>query len=383
MKKSKPQKGWTSEEIARLQILVEDGLSYTDIGVKLGRTSTSVEHAIRRYGIAKKIARKDDLFLGKRVNPRKLTYKDLNELSRYIGSKLVEGYEVVKLKEPKLIKYKERREEVSILDISDVHIGMVNTVFDSQKGTKIVTYNMEIFEKELTTLQDSIFQIHEILRNSYKLRKLVVFMLGDIITNDRIFKEQAFEVEKVVGLQIWDGVAYFAQFFNNLLRIYEEIEVVCVVGNHGRSLPDSYEEPVENNFEYHLYKILEKQFEKSKRIKIIVPASRRYIYPVFGWKHLIEHGDSLRGFTDNSIEKQIKELSLNIGGFDVMHFGHVHKLKEREIADKVIVKQNGCWIEKDSYAFKKFKTYSVPKQHFFGCNEKRAETWAYKIDLRG
>lgn len=383
MKNNKPQKGWTQEEIARLQVFVEEGLSYTDIGVRLNRTSTSVEHAIRRYGIAKKVARNEDLFLSGKVNPKKLTYKDMEELSRYIGQKITEGYQVVNLPEPKVIPSKAKREEVSILDISDVHIGMVNTVFDSTKGHRVVTYNMDIFAKELDTLQTSIFQIHEILRNSYKLKKLVIFMLGDIITNDRIFKEQAFEVEKVVGLQIWDGVAYFSKFFTNLLKVYEEIEVVCVVGNHGRSLPDSYEEPVENNFEYHLYKILEKQFEKSKRIKIIVPSSRRYIYPVLGWKHLIEHGDSLNGFSDNSIEKQIKELSLNIGGFDVMHFGHVHKLKEREIADKVIVKQNGCWIAMDSYGFKKFKTYSVPKQHFFGCNEKRAETWAYKIDLRG
>ena len=65
-----------------------------------------------------------------------------------------------------------------------------------------------------------------------------------------------------------------------------------------------------------------------------------------------------------------------------MHFGHLHQLKEMEISDKVIVKQNGCWIYKDLYAWNKFKNYTVPKQHFFGCNDKRPETWSYKLDLR-
>jgi hypothetical protein len=72
-----------------------------------------------------------------------------------------------------------------------------------------------------------------------------------------------------------------------------------------------------------------------------------------------------------------------MGGFDVFHMGHVHKCKEIEITDKVICKINGGWIPKDSWAFKLFKTYSLPKQHFFGCNEHRPETWAYKLDLRG
>ena len=38
---------------------------------------------------------------------------------------------------------------------------------------------------------------------------------------------------------------------------------------------------------------------------------------------------------------------------------------------------------RNAYSFKKYKNYSIPKQHFFGCNAKRPETWAYKIDLRG
>ncbi len=236
--------------------------------------------------------------------------------------------------------------------------------------------------KELEKLTKSIFKIHSILRNSYNLKELTINVMGDMITNDRIFQEQVFEIEKCAGLQVWDAINYFSMFFNSLLKIYDKITIVCVVGNHGRSVSNSYNEPVENNFEYFIYKTWEKQFADSKRINVIVPTTRRYVHSICGWKHLIEHGDLIRGASANAIEKQIKDLSLSMGGFDVMHKGHLHKLKEDEIADKVIVKHNGCWIEKDNYGFNLFKSYSVPKQWFFGCNEKRPETWNFKIDLR-
>ena len=374
------QINWTVEKRKLIEAYLENGYNYSEISKKTGWSYDQIKHAVKRYNIKSDLDENTLLF----TKPtKKLKTEDITKLARLIGQNLYDNYQVVKLQEPKALKFKGRKEEHSILDISDVHVGMKNEVFDSDVGKKIMTYDMNIFKQELNTLQKSIFDIHTILNNSYNLRELTIFFLGDLITNDRIFKEQHLEIEKVVGLQVWDAVNYFTSFFNNLLRIYEKINIVGVVGNHGRSLPDSYEEPVENNFEYFIYKIWEQQFSDSKRIKVIVPSTRRYIHKVYNWKHLIEHGDSMRGSSDNYIEKQIKDLTINVGGFDIMHFGHFHKLKEKEIGDKVIVKQNGSWILKDSYAFKKYKQYSIPKQFFFGCSERRPETWNYKIDLRG
>ncbi len=369
---------WNDDKKALLQAYLNQGLTYAEIAKKLSLSYDQIKHAIRRYSL--KITDTESSLFVKPKN--QLKRDDVTQLARLIGEKLYENYKVIKLQEPNPIKTKGKREEISILDISDVHIGMINEVFDSDAGKKVITYNMDIFKNELENLQRSIFEIHSILSNSYKLKELVIFVLGDLITNDRIFPEQTFEIEKCVGLQVWDGVNYFTKFFNNLLKIYEKITIVCVVGNHGRSNPTHYNEPVENNFEYFIYKTWEKQFANSKRINVVVPSTRRYIYKILNWRHLIEHGDSMRGTTDSYIEKQIKDLRINVGGFDVFHYGHFHKLKEREISDKVIVKQNGCWILKDDYGFRKFKNYSIPKQSFFGCNAKRAETWSYKLDLR-
>jgi len=370
---------WTEDKLNLIKAYLGQGNSHREIAKILHLTYDQVGHAIERYNLKDSI--KDNSIFKKEKN--KITKDEVDVLARIIGENLYNNYKNIKLHEPKPYSYDGEREEVSILTLSDTHIGTLNTVFDGEMGKKITTYNEEIFKEELQTLQNSIIEIHGILSHSYKLRKLVIFVLGDILTNDRIYEGQEWEIEKTVGLQLWDAVNYFTKFFNNLLSIYETIEIVCVVGNHGRSQPlkESDDEPVESNFEYHLYRIWQKQFEDSKRIKVIVPNTRRFLYNVNGWNHLIEHGDAIKGMSEQSLIKQIKELYINTK-FDIFQMGHVHNIKEIEISDKIIAKLNGAWIVKDNYAFRKFKTYSVPKQWFFGCSKSRPTTWSYKLDLR-
>ncbi len=370
---------WTADNLATVKAYLEAGLSYLTIAQRMKLTYDQVEKAIRRHGLKSMI--NPDLILPKEKN--KLKKDDIEKLASAIGERLYDNYKVQKLEEPKAKYHEGKKEEISILDISDVHIGTKNQVYDSKSGKQILTYNEDIFKKELGYLQTAITDIHSLLSKSYNLRELHILFLGDIVTNDRIFPEQIFEIEKVVGLQLWDGVNYFIQFFNYLLTIYDKITVVGVVGNHGRSTPDLYDEPIENNYEYHLYRIWQKQFENNKRIKIIVPDTRRYVHKIGNWKHMIEHGDTIRGFNETAVAKQVKELHLNTGGFQMFHMGHFHQIKEIEISEQVIAKINGAWVAKDNYAWKKFKSYSIPKQWFFGCNDKRPETWSYKIDLRG
>ncbi len=374
---------WTDAKIRRLKEYLQENYTPTEISRILGQSYDSVRNAIRRYNLQTfQMQSQEDVLFVNDTKGKKIRKSEIDELAKHIGTKIYHGYQVMPLEEPKLKRCKGKREEISILDISDVHMGMRNSIYDEDSGKRIVTYDQSIFLKEMTNLQNSIFQIHGLQENEYKLRKLVVFVLGDIITNDRIFPEQTFEIEKCVGLQIWDAIPVWVQFFNNLLRIYEEIEIVCVVGNHGRSNPAHYNEPVENNFEYFIYRTWQKQFENHKRVKVIVPDTGRYIHHVGPWRHLIEHGHEFQGYSEGSLRRQLDNLYLNVGGFDVVHYGHVHQLAEKRIADKVLVKQNGCWIYKDEYAFKRFKTYSIPEQHFFGCNDKRKETWKYALDLR-
>lgn len=365
-------KPWSKKEEKILKELYGN-TKIISIADTLHKTYDAVKSKIKSLGLYKE-----------ENNEFKITKDNKIELIKSIGQEIVKQFEPVSFEKYKPKESKLGKEETSILNLSDIHIGMINKVFDSVTGKEITTYNNEIMKHNMGQLIAGVFDIHKILSTAYNLRKLHINVLGDIITNDRIFPEQPFEIEKVVGLQIWDAVNYLISLINEMKKIYQEIVVTCVVGNHGRSMPEGfYNEPTENNFEFFIYKVLEKQFQDDKRVKVIVPATRQYIIDIMGHKHLLEHGDAFRGSTDTYIEQQIKNLFVNVGFFEVLDMGHLHKLKEREISDKVMVKQNGGWILKDNWVRKVFKDYSIPGQWFYGCNEKRKNTWSFKLDFKG
>ena len=368
---------WTKDQENIVRKLREEGRTISEISKIMGRNFNAIEHKIRAMKVTRKV-----ISISNELKVTKVA--DKVALIKEIGKSLLTSLEnkIIKLPRISLPNYKKDKiEEYSILDISDIHLGVINKVFDTGAGKEIVTYNYDIFQKELEGLRQSIFEIHGLLSHAYNLKHLYINILGDMLTNDRIFEGQVFNIDRCVGQQLWDSVTHLVNFINDMKHIYQKITVTCVVGNHGRSTPNYVDEPTENNFEYHLYKVIQKAFDKDERVEIIVPNTRSTIVEIGGHKHLLMHGDSFRG-SGRNMESKVEKMYVNVGGFSVIDMGHFHNCKEDNISDKILVKYNGAWISKEEYAFKKYKKYSVPKQHFYGCNRKRPETWSYKLDLR-
>lgn len=369
----------------------EKGMTRNDIKELIPKsTYRSIAHRVERLRELGKIAPYEDLTKKEKeanLDIVKIAKKDMRNFTKELGETVVDVIKDINLKfknVPLQVKYdKKKQEQDSILDLSDLHIGEVNEVFDSETQKQITTYNYAIYLKQLEVLREAIFRIHALESNAYSLKTLYINFLGDILTNDRIFRGQEFHIDMVVGEQLWKGVYSLFNFVNQMKTIYENIVITGVVGNHGRSSKDpKMDEPVQNNFEYHLYMILQHMFKDDKRITVNVPVTRQHIINISGWKHMLMHGDSLRGSSDIAIRRQVETLFLNTGYFEVLEFGHFHNIAESEIGDKVLVKKNGCWINKESYGFKNFKLYSRPYQWFYGCSKKRKQTWSYKLDLR-
>jgi len=350
-------------------------------------TYKSIEHRITYLKSIGKIESAPPILREEAEDIIKIYKKDIPNFVAEFGELVtnVVNQQNLKFKEIplKAVYNKRKQDHTSILNISDVHIGEVNIVFDSKLQKKITTYNHSIYLQELEALKNTVFRLHAIQSHTFNLKTLYINFLGDILTNDRIFEGQVFHLDMAVGEQLWEAVYSMFGFINSMKQVYQKIVVTGVVGNHGRSNPSpKVDEPVQNNFEYHLYKILEYMFKDDKRVEVIVPDTREHIIDINGWKHMLLHGDIFKGKSERALETQIKNLLLNIGEFQAIDFGHFHKIKDTDVGDRILVKLNGSWIEKDNYALKHFKLYSVPKQFFYGCSKKRIETWSYKIDLR-
>lgn len=373
---------WTNPKVEELKKLASRGLTIREIANIMGTTYDAVAHKMYRKGIKTTQLPITD------SNIIKVKKNEVGDIIGKLGDAVVDTLKnknIVLPENKTLVKYnpKHKKEQESILNISDIHLGMVNKIFDPKTRIEKVTYNYNIFLKELEILKEAIFKFHWLDSKAYTLKTLHLNLLGDMITNDRIYEGQQFHIDRAVGEQVWEGITKLALLINDLKTIYDKIIVTGVVGNHGRST-NRYktDEPVQNNFEYHIYRALKEiYFKNDKRVIINVPTTRETIIEIAGWRHLLEHGDSMRGSTENYIENQIKNLFVNVGEFDIMEFGHFHKANKTELGDRVLIMRNGCWISKDVYARRVYKYHSTPVQLFYGQTKKRRMTWMHEIDL--
>lgn len=370
---------WNKKQEKRLKELNEKGLSDSNIAKKLNaefktnRSYRSIETQRRALGISK---------------PMDVSKKyDTGMTQVNINSKLIQEQLKEKVFESKnacLYKSdKSKQDEKAVLVLSDIHDGMINSIFDKDKGKKLETYNTKIQKKEFNQLVKSISRIKHLLHYTFNLDELIIYCVGDIVTNDRIFYGQLFEIDRCVGLQVVRMSKVLTDFILEMKKLFKKVTFIGMVGNHGRSNSNSkYTEPVENNYEYILFKFIEKGFENDKRVNIFVPDTRFYIHKIFGHKFALTHGDMLRGYTRNSIDKSIRSLTIaHESDFDVFLCGHYHRADRITLSEKTSALINGSFIPKDSYGFRINKSYSKPQQWFFGVSKSRSMTWRFLIDL--
>ena len=370
---------WSSKELIRLKELCGEGLSDEKISLRLdkefhtGRTYVSVEHKRSCLHIKKQM-----------MSAKANSNFDISNLKSNFDS-IVKNISKNFFKSNRLPRSVKtgRQEEKCVLLMSDIHAGMVNKILDKNSGQEIVTYNSRIRRKEMVTLRDAIAEIKTLLSHSYNLNHLYIFNLGDNVTNDRIFNGQVFHIDKCVGAQVIEMAGDLCYFINEMKNIYPKITFIGIVGNHGRSTKESdCDEPIENNYEYLMFKMIEAAFMGDKRIEIIVPTTRFYVHRIHDHKYLLTHGDMIRGITRNSIERSLKDyLIANDSDFDVLAMGHMHRIDKICLSERNTAIVNGCWIEKDAYGYRVTRQYSKPQQVLFGVSKRWAITWDFSLDL--
>ncbi len=371
---------WSKKELQSLKELNDEKLSDREIAIELNtiynneRNSNSIGHKRSILNLTKPLNKME-----KKDTSMDLIDSNKELIIKYLRKNLFKGQPIQMV----IDSTEKLHDEKSVLLMSDIHCGTINKIFDKNSGNEIVTYNTAIRLKEMLYLRDSIAKIKTLLSNSFKLNHLTIFNLGDNVTNDRIFAGQIFHIDKCVGLQVIEMVRDLCFFINEMKKLYSKVTFVGVVGNHGRSSFDSnFDEPLENNYEFIMYKMIESVFENDKNVEIIIPNSKFYIHRIYEHKYLLTHGDMVRGFTRNAIEKSIKDYVIaNESDFDVFAMGHIHRTDRMTLSEHNTALINGSWVSKDSYGFKVARQYSKPVQLFFGVSRRHAITWLFEINL--
>ena len=121
---------------------------------------------------------------------------------------------------------KDRRtkgEEIAVLLLSDWQLG---------KHTP--TYSSETCEERIAVLRDKVDRLVEIQRADHPVKRIALFLLGDMIEGELIFPGQAWQIDSSLFQQVAvDGPRILGDTVRWAQSRFEEVEVHAVPGNHG------------------------------------------------------------------------------------------------------------------------------------------------------
>lgn len=273
--------------------------------------------------------------------------------------------------------------EQAALVLSDIHTGKKN-YFPNEEGTSTLTYSPEIMWREATRLVGSVSDINQLLSSSYDIKRLNIFALGDLIDNDLIIQGQRFFVDAGAGAQLMTGVSLMTSLINEFLKMFDEIDVVVIGGNHGRINARARDmTPFYNNFDWLLGEILKIQFKDEKRVQITCPESWFIVKTIMGWRYMLHHGNTVWSWMGLPYYGITRKSTTRRGeiGYDLECLGHWHQRIDVPIGSSVMAIVNGCWIENDDFAWRQYGVLTKPQQYYFGISPKRPRSWQFNIDL--
>lgn len=224
-------------------------------------------------------------------------------------------------------------------------------------------FNLQIAEDRIRRFFEAIRWGLDFNRGAFKVRDLVLALLGDMITGhlheDNVENNLLSPTEAIAFC--FSHISAGIEFLLGDPEL-ERIVVPCCDGNHGRLTKKMRSATrTEQSIEILLYKMLADRFKGEPRVNFMIATSSQLYYPVYGrtirYTHLdtVKYGGGVGGITI-PIRKAIdrwnstRKAELTCGG----HFHQYTSL------DDLIV--NGSLIGLDSYAMDIGARYEPPSQ---------------------
>lgn len=166
---------------------------------------------------------------------------------------------------------------------------------DLQIGKLSQSYNTEIARRRLFEYaRVALFQIEQKAAAGYRIERIVLGLLGDIIESDKKHENSAKATDTSTSEQLYDAISSIFEFvIEPLARLGIPMEVVGIVGNHdwdGHGM-NSFE-PGKSMFSWPLYKSMELLTSRCgySNVSWIIPEGTYAIVDFYGQKAIYEHG---------------------------------------------------------------------------------------------
>lgn len=343
-----------------------------------------------------------------------------NAIEDYLIDTLREGLRAYEPIVPSLMPPPDEKktEEVVVLHMGDLHSG---EVVDRQETGGLFEYNIDIERILLQQLAETVVNLCRVKLSGYYLPKLVVFLLGDMVSTNihNVLRSSTLTVVD----SLLETAGLLGQFFSDLIPQFE-IEVVCIPGNHGRTTDKPEYKRRYANWDFVLYHFLDIIFRFQSNITFHVPRSFLTVKDISGWKWLAFHGDGIRqwhGIPYYGIIRSLRNIrelmqvvrkresfrdyrhllgemeeehidtfqegtamlvdELGNESYDYVTMGHFHTTASLDLVGGGEVLMNGSAKGPDEYSMGKMFLGTRPRFWLHGVHHRQGATWRYPINL--
>jgi len=251
--------------------------------------------------------------------------------------------------------------------LSDLHLDEVVRPEEIQGSN---AFNRDI---ALMRLEKAVTQVPVLAKqylSGYEYDGAVLLLGGDIFSG--IIHDEFVELNEapiLASLDFWlDPLAGVVEL---MAEEFKRLLVVCEFGNHGRTSPHKrYKGAAQNNFDWFLYKQLERHFRNDDRIEWNIPDAPDAYFNIYGYQHVLTHGNQASG--GSGISGLLTPLSLldhrkrkrdssipSLGVSTHMFCGHFH-----QYLTMGTITINGSLKGYDDYAWAHNFPFEVPQQAF-------------------
>jgi hypothetical protein len=235
-------------------------------------------------------------------------------------------------------------------------------------------YNFPIGVRRHEKLAEETIKWTQRSLTNFNFHKLVVCGLGDY-TSGPI---HGHEHRSYYGSWVYNDLAIaqvFAQMLRELAAYFPVIEVVSIIGNHGR-ITDRIEftkEAVASNHDTMIMRIAEAYLVDCENIQFEFPAGLSTVKSIEGWNFFLHHGHGKKGSSETWARAKRKSqtivpLHARTGAIDYFASGHFHTPGDVAVSGGATMLGNGAFLACDQY--------------MFGIHRKNGVTWRLPINVR-
>lgn len=215
---------------------------------------------------------------------------------------------------------------------SDWHCGEVVSLAETNGQNE---FNTAIFERRVKRLVEKTIHLCR-SHGPGNYPGVVINLLGDMVSGALHAELLKTDEEEVIpsALRVRDVLVWA---LGAVADEFGKVFVPCTSGNHGRNtMKPQFKRTVFENFDWLIYQLLARHFEKDRRLTFDIPDSNEVSYRVYGLRFLAMHGDMLGVKGGDGIigslgpilrgEMKVGKQASAMGRhYDVLLLGHWHQ----------------------------------------------------------